>query len=244
MPTDIPNKILHLGDSLTAGSIGAGELVDPITDRWCDRLLAALPSLYPGTVWEQTVLSAVGATSTLVLVTNQAEYATWTGDIVTIELGTNDGAASVTDPTAATTLSTWNDNVTSAVGVLTGNGVPAANILIFGLPPQDNGRAYGYIYDNADKLSLMRWHDQTLATATALGCTHVPMYDVYDPGVGQYNPDHTIAGNYISEIDTTDTHPNNEGYRMWYEQVVRYLPLTLALNRYPLKGSGNSLDRG
>lgn len=259
-------NILHLGDSLTAGSIGGGQSIDPITDRWCDKVYAQLQVLYPvfGVTWSQTVVSASGATSTAVLQTEREHWIDFHGDLVTIELGVNDGPASTTGAAAITALALWETNVSEAVAIFAANGVPKRNILIFGLPPQGNsGRMYGGIYDDtthggadADKLSLMRWHAWTQTVAGNLGCTHVPMYDVYDPGVGHYVPDQLPldAGiypddathdpsHYISEIDSTDTHPNAAGYAMWYDQVMRYMPTNLLAYRYPHCGSPHSLDK-
>lgn len=221
------HQLLALGDSLTAGSIGAGQTVSPLSDRWINKLHGNLIGVYGGN-WDLCIPGVPGATSTSVLITNAYKWQDLTPDLVTIELGVNDSP-----PHDTATRIIWDQNVTSAVNTLSANGVPVRNILIFGLPPQGNrSRMFGGLkYD-----SLIAWNVQAQETALRLGCTFVPMIDVYDPGIGHYSPDQlgTSApfldddthdpNHFISEIDASDTHPNNAGYEMWYAQVLRYLP--------------------
>lgn len=232
------NRFLAIGDSLTLGSVG-GSLISPLTDRWIDQLTSAasgdtLTSLHGGT-WEVTTASVSGATSTgIVNASGSWVHIAPYADLISIFLGVNDGAGlSAGDTTTA--CATYNDNITTIVNAITASSrIATTNIMLFGMPPHgSNGKSYL----GAAETQWEMWNTQIEATATALGLTFVPMYDVYDPGIGQYNPGpvhHSLPedpSNLISDTDATYTHPNAAGYAMFYARALAYLPDNLLAHK-------------
>lgn len=137
-----------------------------------------------------------------------------------------------TDAAGVAAWSTDMDVILPAITAASKYDFPAKNIIILGNPPQgNNGRMYGGLKYDQTVDSLMAWDTLKRAYCEAHGYTFVQMHDVYDPGIGQYNPDEDQAGgdpnDYIADGDSTDTHPNAAGHAMWSSHIISQLPAGL-----------------
>lgn len=273
---------LPIGDSLTKGVDYGSHVILPTTDtgypanfypnRWLARIIASgnyptvsglmLSNIYPEASFTAVAPNAAasGLTSTQVLVDNASYWNTTYADICTIELGVNNtlanGYATQTIARAA-----WVSDVSQAVLIIHSNGCPLANILIFGMPPHGTFRISG-----ANEEDLISWNQVMYDTTAGLGCTFVPIMDVYDAAAtgtldargfyhGSYDPNADIS-NYIENdpvegdsqavIDAktaNSTHPNAAGYIKWYEKVLAALPDNLLAHRHIRTSSNHSLDK-
>lgn len=160
-------------------------------------------------------------------------------DLVVIELGVNnlpgldwstryDGSfrGYIDDDEA---LAWWKSDITGAVDFFVNQrGIPANRILILGQWPFGSASNYrGERYEGGDhELIWDRWNLEMQTHADSLGCTFVPMADVFGPG---YIPDNEEPegdpGDYIDHYHgNSNVHPNDSGMAMFAGRIADYLP--------------------